>query len=108
MPRGLRGVIVDVEKCPTTEFCFGTRSPWCGACALISQLQFADQGLVVPLTGGLSAIAVSALQPMYAYPTNDVSIASLRYGIGARRWTLFTWDERPVPVSDSATAQTWT
>ena len=55
--------------------------------------QFADQGLVVPFLDGNPRQCVNVLQPMHAYATGDVSIASLRYGQSVEKLTRFAWDD---------------
>ena len=55
--------------------------------------QFADQGLGVPFLDGNPRQCVKVLQPMHAYPSGDVSIASLRYGQSVEKLTRFAWDD---------------
>jgi len=55
--------------------------------------QFADQGLSVPFVDGNPRQCVKVLQPMHAYPTGDISIASLRYGQSVEKLTRFAWDD---------------
>jgi hypothetical protein len=55
--------------------------------------QFAAQGMLVPFAGGNPRQCVHVLQPMHAYPTGDVSIASLRYGQSVEKLTRFAWDD---------------
>lgn len=55
--------------------------------------QFGDQGAVVPFVDGNPRQCVNVLQPMHAYLTGDLSIASLPYGQSVAKLTRFGWDD---------------
>jgi len=55
--------------------------------------QFADQGLAAPFGDGNPRQCVKVMQPMHAYASGDVSIATLRYGQSVVKLTRFEWDE---------------
>jgi hypothetical protein len=47
----------------------------------------------VPFSGGNPRQCVNVLQPMHAFATGDVSIASLRYGQSVAKLTRLAWDD---------------
>lgn len=55
--------------------------------------QFADRDLAVPFVDGNPRQCVNVLQPMHAYPTGDISIASLRYGQSVEKLIRVAWDD---------------
>jgi len=55
--------------------------------------QFADQGLVVPFSGGNPRQCVIVEQPMLGYSTVDVSIANLTPGQSVQKLTRLAWDD---------------
>ena len=92
---GIENILAIIQ--PSGNLRFGTendlRSPATRRMCVDFGSQFADQGLVVPFVDGNSRQCVNVLQPMHAYPTGDVSIASLRYGQSVQKLTRFAWDD---------------
>ena len=92
---GLENILAIIQ--PSGNFRFGTQSNLNAAATrqmcVDFATQFADLGLLVPFVDGNPRQCVNVLQPMHAYPTGDVSIASLRYGQSVEKLTRFSWDD---------------
>ena len=92
---GLENVLAIIQ--PSGNFRFGTENnlnaPSPRRMCVDFGTQFAEQGLSVPFVDGNPRQCVKVLQQMHAYPTGDISIASLRYGQSVEKLTRFAWDD---------------
>lgn len=92
---GVENILALIQ--PSGNFRFGTqadahRSPLRSVCIDFGT-QFSDQGRAVPFSDANPRQCVNVLQPMHAYATGDVSIASLRYGQSVLKLTRVAWDD---------------